>query len=90
MEESSSLYIPTLPNLVELKIKLLSYGFHPPFGWKYISVNLYSDIVLHYQIIRDHSYPRVQLAAWNVTEEKLHQIYFPVTYLKFLTTSIYP
>ena len=37
---------------------------------------------------RDHSYPGVQLAAWNVTEEKLNQRYFPVTYLKLLTTSI--
>ena len=39
---------------------------------------------------RDHSYPGVQLAAWNVTEEKLHQIYFPATYLKLLTISILP
>ena len=38
----------------------------------------------------DHSYPGVQLAAWNVTKEKLHQIYFPATYLKLLTTSILP
>ena len=39
---------------------------------------------------RDHSYPGVQLAAWNVTEEKFHQIYFPATYLKLLTISILP
>ena len=42
--------------------------------------------------------PDVQLTAWNVTKEKLHQIYFPEkklhqiyfpeTYLKLLTTSI--
>ena len=38
----------------------------------------------------DHSYSDVQLAAWNVTKEKLHQIYFPATYLKFLTTYILP
>ena len=37
-----------------------------------------------------HSYPGVQLAVWNVTEEKLHQKYFPATYLKLLTTSILP
>ena len=30
----------------------------------------------------DHSYPGVQLVTWNVTEEKLHQIYSPATYLK--------
>ena len=38
----------------------------------------------------DHSYPGVQLSTLNVTKEKLHQIYFPVTYLKLLTTSILP
>ena len=38
----------------------------------------------------DHSYPGVQLAAWNVTKEKLHQIYFRATYLKLLTTSTLP
>ena len=38
----------------------------------------------------DHSYPGVQLAAWDVTEEKLHQGYFLATYLKLLTTSILP
>ena len=37
---------------------------------------------------RDYSYSGVQLAAWNVTIEKLHQIYFLVTYLKLLATSI--
>ena len=37
---------------------------------------------------RDHSYPGLQLAAWNIIEENLHQRYFPVTYLKLLTTSI--
>ena len=38
----------------------------------------------------DHSYPGVQLAAWNVTIEKLHQIFFLVTYLELLATSILP
>ena len=38
----------------------------------------------------DHSYPGVQLASWNVTEETLHQIYFPASYFKLLTTSILP
>ena len=38
----------------------------------------------------DHSYPGVQLAAWNVTIEKLHQIYCLATYLKLLATSILP
>ena len=36
----------------------------------------------------DHPYLGEQLAAWNVTEEKLHQRYFHATYLKLLTTSI--
>ena len=36
----------------------------------------------------DHSYPGVQLAAWTITIEKLHQAYFLVTYLKSLPTSI--
>ena len=36
----------------------------------------------------DHPYPGVQLAAWNATEEKLHQRYFPANYLKLLTISI--
>ena len=38
----------------------------------------------------DHSYSGVQLAAWNVTIKKLHQIYCLVTYLKLLATSILP
>ena len=38
----------------------------------------------------DHSYPGVQLATWNVTIEKLHEIYFLSTYLKLLATSILP
>ena len=38
----------------------------------------------------DHSYPGVQLAAWNITKEKVPQIHFPATYLKLLTTSILP
>ena len=38
----------------------------------------------------DHSYPGVQLAAWNLTIEKLHQIYCLATYLKLLATSILP
>ena len=38
----------------------------------------------------DHSNSGVQLAAWNVTKENLHQRYFPATYLKLLVTSIVP
>ena len=38
----------------------------------------------------DHFYPGVQLAAWNATKEKLHQVYFLATYLKLLVTSIIP
>ena len=38
----------------------------------------------------DHSYPGVQLAAWNVTEEKLHQRYYSANYLQLLTTFILP
>ena len=38
----------------------------------------------------EHSYPGVQLEAWDVTEKKLHQRYFLATYLKLLTTSILP
>ena len=38
----------------------------------------------------DHFYAGVQLAAWNVTKEKLHQRYFSTTYLKLFTTSILP
>ena len=37
-----------------------------------------------------HSYPHVQFAAWKVNKEKLHQRYFPATYLKLFTTSILP
>ena len=36
----------------------------------------------------DHSYSGVQLAAWNVSGEKLDQKYFPATYLKLLTTTV--
>ena len=36
----------------------------------------------------DHSYPGVQIAAWNVTIEKFNQISCLATYLKLLTTSI--
>ena len=36
----------------------------------------------------ENSYPGVQLAAWNVTTENLHQIYCIVTYLKLLAPSI--
>ena len=38
----------------------------------------------------DHSHPGEQLAAWNATKEKPHQIYFPATYLKLFITSILP
>ena len=38
----------------------------------------------------DYFYPGVQLTAWNVTIEKLHQIYCLATYLKLLATSILP
>ena len=38
----------------------------------------------------DHSYSGVQLAVWNVSEEKLDQRYFPATYLKLLTITILP
>ena len=38
----------------------------------------------------DHSYPGIQLAAWNVTEDKLHQICFSATHLKLPATSILP
>ena len=38
----------------------------------------------------EHSYTGVQLAAWNVTTENLHQIHCIVTYLKLLATSILP
>lgn len=36
----------------------------------------------------DHSYPTVPLAAWNVTENRLNQRYFPVNFLKLLRTPI--
>ena len=39
---------------------------------------------------RDNSYPGVQLAAWNITREKLHQIHFLATYLQLLITSVLP
>ena len=39
--------------------------------------------------VGDHSYSRVQLEAWNVTEEK-HQIYFLATYWKLFATSVLP
>ena len=36
----------------------------------------------------DRFYPGVQLVTWNLTQEKLHRMYFLATYLKLLTTSI--
>ena len=38
----------------------------------------------------NHSYLGIQLAAWSVIKEKFDQIYFPLTYLKLLITSILP
>ena len=38
----------------------------------------------------DQSYPRVQLAAWNVTIENIHQIYCLATFLKLLAASVLP
>ena len=38
----------------------------------------------------DHSYPGVQLTAWNVTEDRLHHRYFPANFLKLVTTPILP
>ena len=38
----------------------------------------------------DHSCPGVQLAAWNVFIENIHQLYCLATYLKLLATSILP
>ena len=38
----------------------------------------------------DHSYSAVQLAAWTVTEDRLHQRYFPVNFLKLLRTPTLP
>lgn len=37
---------------------------------------------------RDHPYPGVQLAAWNVTEDMLLHRYFPAKSLKLLRTSL--
>ena len=37
---------------------------------------------------RDHPYPGVQLAAWNVTEDMLPHRYFPAKSLKLLRTSL--
>ena len=36
----------------------------------------------------DHSYQSVQLAAWNVTEDRLHHRYFPANVLKLAATRI--
>ena len=36
----------------------------------------------------DHFHPGAQLVAWNFIKEKIHQNYFPASYLKLLTTSI--
>ena len=38
----------------------------------------------------DRSYPSVQLAAWNITEIRLDLRYFPVNFLKLVTTPILP
>ena len=38
----------------------------------------------------DQFYPGIQPAACNVAEGKLHQRYFPETYLKLLTTPTQP
>ena len=38
----------------------------------------------------DHSFPAVQLAAWNVTKEQRNHNYFLAIYLKLLITSILP
>ena len=38
----------------------------------------------------NHSYPGVQLAAWNVTEDRLQHRYFPENFLKLVTTPILP
>ena len=58
-----------------------------------LSWNVPKKAVLRF--LRKHAwrrplYPGVQLAAWYVTIEKLHQIFFLVTYLKLLATSILP
>ena len=36
----------------------------------------------------DHYYPGVQFAAWNVTEEKVHQRYFPAIFFYIIGTSV--
>ena len=38
----------------------------------------------------DRSYPGVQLAAWKVTEVRLHHRYFSVNFLKLATNPILP
>ena len=38
----------------------------------------------------EHSYPGVQLATWNVTEDQLNRRYFPANFLKLVTTPILP
>ena len=55
--------------------------------------NVPKDAVLRF--LEKHAWrrgilPGAQLAAWNVTKEKLHQIYFLATYLKLLATSTLP
>ena len=37
-----------------------------------------------------HSYPGVQIAAWNVTEDRLYHRCFLANVLKLLTTPILP
>ena len=37
-----------------------------------------------------HSYQGVQLAAWTVTEDRLHHRYFPTNLFKLVTTPILP
>ena len=38
----------------------------------------------------NHSYPGVQLAAWNLTEDRLYHRQFPTDFLKLLTAPILP
>ena len=38
----------------------------------------------------DHSQPGTQFAAWKVTEDRLHRIYFPANFLNLVTTPILP
>ena len=38
----------------------------------------------------DRTYPDIQLAAWNVTDVRLHHRYFPVNFLKLGTTPVLP